>query len=196
RSDAQGEVHAIGFDRDDSLSSKWLFQLDGTETYGLQGENGQYTTGSGYQSFAIKVGDYFQGDFDRLVLAVDDDEDGSGKATFRRITIAESEGVNVNGTASALITYGGAQDAGTATVSDNDNRVTLTDNAWKSILIDETITEDTYLNFEYRSDAQGEVHAIGFDRDDSLSSKWLFQLDGTETYGLQGENGQYTTGSG
>ncbi|MEO9781898.1 MAG: PA14 domain-containing protein [Sedimentitalea sp.] len=196
QSSAEGEVHAIGFDRNNAVSPDWLFQLDGTETYGLQDENGKYTTGSGYQTYAIKVGDYFQGDFNRLVLAMDDDADVGGNSAFRNITIADAVEVNVNGVASAVFSYGGDQDEGNAAISDNDSRVRLTDNAWKAIAIDETITEDTYLNFEFRSDAEGEIHGIGFDQNDALSPKWIFQLDGTGTYGLQGENGQYTTGDG
>ena len=67
-----GEIVGIGFDTDNNLSPEFLFQLAGTQTWGLQGAAGQYSVGDGYVHYEIAVGQYFSGDFTRLVFAADD----------------------------------------------------------------------------------------------------------------------------
>ncbi|MCP4992745.1 MAG: hypothetical protein GY934_03005, partial [Gammaproteobacteria bacterium] len=88
------------------------------------------------------------------------------------------------------------QDQGEATIGDGGASVTLSDNAWKRLEVNKTIDADTVLSFDFKSDVEGEIHGIGFDIDYFISPKWLFQLDGTETWGLQDFTNQYTTGSG
>ncbi len=92
--------------------------------------------------------------------------------------------------------YGGKQDAGDAVVSADGSSVSLTNNAWKSIALNQTITADTVLSFEFKADVQGEVHGIGFDTDDTLSADQTFQLAGDQTWGIQGEDSGYVAGGG
>jgi hypothetical protein len=81
--------------------------------------------------------------------------------------------------------YGGGQDNGTATVQDNGCTLFTEDNAWKRILYNYNVTANTWLSFDFKADALGEVHAIGFDTDDAISPIWAFQLAGTDTWGIQ-----------
>ena len=143
KSDVRGEIHGIGFDTDDTVSPEWMFKLDGTQWgWGLQAVNGEYITGSGYQSYSIRVGDYFQGDFDRIVFAMDDDAGVGADSSFRNISLSESPRLLI-GTQSADVAGYSVQDAGSAQVSEDGSSVTLTENAWKKIAINTTITADT-----------------------------------------------------
>ena len=101
--------------------------------------------------------------------------------------------VNTNIAATACIpenfaglvsSYGGTQDAGSHTVSDNGSTVSLQNNAWKYIPFNYTITPNTILAFEFKSTGQGEIHGIGFDTDNNISNTLTFQLYGTQNWGL------------
>lgn len=203
-SDVEGEIHGIGFDTDSALSQDRTFQLHGTQTWGIQAFNDSYTTGSGVQSYEIRVGDYFTGDFDRITFVMDDDKYVGGNSVFSNVelvsgTVNEPEpdpdpsGIVPIGTVSS---HGGKQDKGTYTLSPDALSITLENNAWKSIARDVTVTENTVLKFTFSSDVEGEIHGIGLDRDGDLSKAYMFQLDGTQEWGRQDFAGDYVSGSG
>jgi hypothetical protein len=92
----------------------------------------------------------------------------------------------VNGTGYPVLGYGGTQDGvATTTVEDNGATLHMVGNAWKKVALGYSVTPDTVLEFDFASTAQGEVHGIGFDTDDTLSPTLAFQLYGTQTWGLQ-----------
>jgi len=77
--------------------------------------------------------------------------------------------------------YAASQDvSGTVVVEDNGSTLHLTGNNWKKIDFDYTITADTVLEFDFKSNSEGEVHAIGFDNDDNISAEYGFKLYGTQ----------------
>ena len=133
--------------------------------------------------------------------------DGQSLLEYRGLTLDRTEDDTGGGDGDGPLTfaagdffsYGGSQDKGTATVSADGTGVTLTDNAWKAIALDTEVTADTVLRFEFASDVEGEVQGIGFGRDGlpfSQVDEFLFQLDGTQTFGNQDFDGDYVTGSG
>lgn len=71
---------------------------------------------------------------------------------------------------------------------ENENQLNVTGNTWLQIPIDYNITENTVLEFDFRSTQVGEIHGIGFDTDNRYSSspdaQRAFKLYGTETWGL------------
>ncbi len=94
-----------------------------------------------------------------------------------------------------IASYGGYQDAGgTAEVADDGLTLGLQGNTWKQVEFPYTVTEDTVLEFDFRSLGQGEVHGIGFDVDSEISSDSTFKLFGTQTWG-QADHDNYD-GSG
>ena len=58
-------------------------------------------------------------------------------------------------------------------------------NAWKQVALNYTVTANTVLEFDFESAAQGEIHAIGFDTDETLSANTAFQVYGTQSWGVQ-----------
>ncbi len=84
-----------------------------------------------------------------------------------------------------LASYAGGQDAnGTATVADGGATLVMLGNTWKKIDFAYTITEDTVLEFDFSSNARGEIHAIGLDTDLNLSANRTFNLYGSQRYGV------------
>jgi len=244
RSDDEGEVHGIGLDSQrSSLDGSRIFQLDGTQDWGggIQDFDDNYTTGDGWQSYEIPVGDYFTGDMQYLVLAMDADS-GAGVSEFRNVRLYEENGtglryewsgdsigsregrtlnhtfvaggtydVSVTATDAAgnsvtettTVTVGAGpdpvdfgnstitpyepnqDDAGGATVIGNDT-IELQNNTWKQATLPTTCTvsSNTVLLFEFRSDDEGEIHGIGFDDSNSVDSSRIFKLYGTQNWGI------------
>ena len=80
--------------------------------------------------------------------------------------------------------FGGGQDNGIATLSENNTVVRISDNAWKYIDFQYNITSNTVLKFDFRSDIQGEIHGIALENDSGLSSDRTFKLYGTQNWGI------------
>ncbi|MDY8109392.1 M10 family metallopeptidase C-terminal domain-containing protein [Fulvimarina sp. 2208YS6-2-32] len=203
RSDVAGEIHGIGFDKDDAQSTHWMFQLAGNETSGIQNYRGDYVDGAGVRHYEIAVGEYFTGDFSKLVLVMDDDKMVGANSIFENISITQAPqgrhldvSMGTETVAASVKTYGGYQDQGHTVLTSDSTGIELRNNAWKSIDLDVEVTKDTILSFDFRSDVAGEVHGIGFDNDDALSTHWMFQLAGNQTSGIQNYRGDYVDGAG
>ena len=89
--------------------------------------------------------------------------------------------------ADAIHSYGGSGQDVELAVSVEDAGATLymQGNGWKSVDLPYTVTEDTILEFDFRSDHEGEIHGIGFDNDAGLNSDRTFQLHGTQGWGIR-----------
>ncbi|KAA1245598.1 M20/M25/M40 family metallo-hydrolase [Aquimarina sp. RZ0] len=85
-STAEGEIHAIGFENDNTLTADMYFKVYGTQNYGITNYN-DYTRGT--KSYTIPVGDYYTGAMDRLVLVNDNDAGSNNNSTFSNIKIYE-----------------------------------------------------------------------------------------------------------
>ncbi|MGK7939026.1 MAG: hypothetical protein AB4062_02485 [Crocosphaera sp.] len=99
RSEDEGEIHGIGLDDDDDLynNSDTKFQLYGTQTFlnqavnDYQGLNDAQAV-DGWKEYDISLGQYFTGDYDRLVFFTDNDTPNNlgGSSQFRNIVIEEA----------------------------------------------------------------------------------------------------------
>jgi hypothetical protein len=88
RSTAQGEIHGVGFDTDNSISSNLTFQVHGTQNWGILNYNNY--SGTGWLTYQIPVGNFFTGAFSRLTFVADHDGSPSnGTAYFRNVTVTE-----------------------------------------------------------------------------------------------------------
>ena len=79
--------------------------------------------------------------------------------------------------------YGGQDLAGDYYIDSNDALV-LTNNTWKAMPLAYEETANTVLTYEFRSTNQGEIHAIGLDSDNAISSDASFKLYGTQDWGI------------
>lgn len=106
-------------------------------------------------------------------------------------TGADDDPGNNNGACAAInfnnnrpVSYGGTQDRGRVEVIEGGNGIFLQRNAWKAIDIDYELTANTMITFEFKSDRIGEIHGIGFDNDNRISSTQTLQLYGTQRWGI------------
>lgn len=90
--------------------------------------------------------------------------------------------------------YGGSQDNGTSTVT-ADGWLVISNNAWKSINYNYTVTPNTVIEFDFGSTDQGEIQGIGFDSDNGISSNRTFRLYGTQNWGI-GNYDDYAASAG
>ncbi|MEB3358037.1 MAG: hypothetical protein VKK04_15020 [Synechococcales bacterium] len=89
----------------------------------------------------------------------------------------------------ALTPYGGRTQnkALQTTFSPGGTAVRMQGNGWRKLDINYTITPETMLKLEFRSNAEGEIHAIGFDTDNRVNSrdqKTSFRLFGVQDWGI------------
>lgn len=84
--------------------------------------------------------------------------------------------------------YGTNQDAGTVETQDTGSTIYLENNAWKAIDFEYNITANTWISFWFKSDRQGEVHGLGFDNNQVISSSFTFRVHGNQTWGISDFN--------
>lgn len=74
--------------------------------------------------------------------------------------------------------------AGDFSIGNSGNALTLTNNTWKYILINYDVTANTVIEFDFSSTNQGEIHGLGFEDNNSLTSSRYFKVHGTQNYGV------------
>ncbi|MEM9859616.1 MAG: hypothetical protein AAF843_19840, partial [Bacteroidota bacterium] len=90
----------------------------------------------------------------------------------------------INNQPSLASNYSADQDNGTFQIIDNQNTILLEGNAWKSASYNYTVTANTVLEFDFKSTDEGEIQGIGFDNDNLHAQDKIFQLYGTQTWGI------------
>lgn len=131
---------------------------------------------------------------------------GTTLASGGAFTTTETAQVEVGGGCSAscpqidfnsytISAYGG-QDGGSSTFSIQDGGATLflANNSWKSISYPYTVTANTVIEFDFRSTLQGEIHGVGFDNDNAISSNLSFKVHGTQAWGISNYDNYSGTG--
>ncbi|WP_299434448.1 glycosyl hydrolase [uncultured Aquimarina sp.] len=89
--------------------------------------------------------------------------------------------INFNQTGTS--SFSNQDNAANIVIQDNGSTALLMDNTWRRTNTKYTITANTVIEFEFKSTSQGEIHGIGFDSDESLTSSQVFQLYGTQNWG-------------
>ncbi len=93
-SGSQGEIHAIGFDNNDTLNDDPRhFQFWGTQNWTGTGQidlTPKYSAAGDYQSYSIPVGQSYTGDM-YLVLTNDNDSGSNNESRFACVAVHEAE---------------------------------------------------------------------------------------------------------
>ncbi len=196
KSTKAGEVHGIGFDTDDSLSRDRVFQLYGTQSWGIS-DFRNYSpdvSDDGWVTYRIPVGQFYTGSMQYLTFANDHDVFfPSAESLFRNVRVFEGDPISppandeqpLDLTQYSITSYGGQDRGPSAVITDAGSTAELQGNNWKKLAFPYDVTADTMLEFQFRSGREGEIHGIGFDSDNSLSSNRTFKLHGTQNWGLR-----------
>ncbi|WP_158447899.1 M36 family metallopeptidase [Aquimarina longa] len=72
--------------------------------------------------------------------------------------------------------------------------LSLQNNTWKYISLNYTVTTNTVIEFEFSSTSEGEIHGVGFENDNALTSSRYFKVHGTQNYGVTNFD-NYTSGT-
>ena len=109
-------------------------------------------------------------------------DDGGGQYTW---TSDATTPAPVDFASETINSHGSDQDIDSSaySISSDGNGINLTGNTWKNIDFNYTITNDTILEFEFRSDSEPELSMIMFDNDgnwDSDSSNPYFVVHGSQ----------------
>ncbi len=183
-SENMGEIHGIGFNDDEAIQSNTLFNVSGTQSWGI---NTQSYTANGIQRFTIPVGEFYTGAVNYLYFVMDNDvPDPLSDSTFSNILIYEREVIEVeplNFNDLEITLFKDNQNiVGFHEVLDEGATLRLEGNIWRKVGFNHVIEADTVLEFEFKSNSQGEIHGIGFNTNGSLTSGKTFQLFGTQNY--------------
>jgi hypothetical protein len=100
--------------------------------------------------------------------------EGGGTDDCKKIDFNEEE----------IVSFGGAQDAGTHQLLNDGEVLRLQYNAWKAIEGTYDVTPNTVIEVEFGSTLQGEIHGIGFDGNNSISANRTFRLHGIQNWGI------------
>ena len=126
-STSEGEIHAIGFENDNSLTSSFYFKFYGTQNYGITNFD-NYSNGT--VTYVIPVGDSYTGSMDRLVFINDNDAGSGNNSTFSNVKIYET---SCSGTTVA-IPFGTRDDELGDEDENNTNAFSLYPNPVKNVL--------------------------------------------------------------
>lgn len=92
----------------------------------------------------------------------------------------------------SLANFGNQDGPHSVNVEDEGRTLHLTGNTWKSIPFPYTITPNTVIEFDFRSNTQGEAHGIGLDSDNTADLNRVFRVYGTESSGFNDAYKNYT----
>lgn len=156
---------------------------DGTLTGSLSWSSsidGNIGSGGSFSSSALSLGNH------TITASVSDSGGLSGNAqvsiTINSVGGGCSDCIDWNAT--ATVSYSNQDTSPGASVEDGGDTLKLTNNTWRRTTQTFNVTANTVIEVEFESSVQGEIHAIGFDEDDTLTNNTrLFQLHGTQTWG-------------
>ncbi len=83
-----------------------------------------------------------------------------------------------------ITSFSNQDSAGNFSIQNGGGALSLTNNTWKYISLNYTVTANTVIEFDFSSTSQGEIHAVGFEDNNSLTSSRYFKVHGTQNYGV------------
>ncbi|WP_109300995.1 T9SS type A sorting domain-containing protein [Aquimarina sp. AU474] len=91
---------------------------------------------------------------------------------------------NINFNNFTVTSFSNQDNTGDFSIENGGEALSLSNNTWKYIGLDYTVTANTVIEFDFSSTSQGEIHAIGFENNNTLTSSRYFKVHGTQNYGV------------
>ncbi len=130
---------------------------------------GSYILRDSSGSMIASGGDYGSGEATDFCLPLDRDSSDCLEISFNDWDIES---------------FGGGQDGGSYQLFENGEILRVRNNGWKAIPLEYEVTPNTVISFEFASSREGEIHGIGFDDNNSISSNRTFRVYGTQNWGI------------
>ncbi len=194
KSPVRGENHGIGFDNNQTKSEGYMFSWYGTDNWGIDPAYYQYDSyAGGWRHYRIPVGEHYTGNMLYLVFMNDEDVSNPvAESYFRNVEVFEDASasaqppVDVDFDEYTISPYDASSQSPdlTLTLEENGDTLHMLGNGWLKMSLPYTLTASTVIEFDFKSGAQGEVHAIGFDADNTMTDTQSFQVYGTQDWGL------------
>lgn len=83
-----------------------------------------------------------------------------------------------------ITAFSNQDSAGDFTIQSAGAALSLQNNTWKYISLNYTVTSNTVIEFDFSSTSEGEIHGVGFENDNTLTSTQYFKVHGTQNYGV------------
>ncbi|GGX25672.1 hypothetical protein GCM10007384_28460 [Aquimarina muelleri] len=83
-----------------------------------------------------------------------------------------------------ITSFSNQDTAGNFSIVSGGAGISMQNNTWKYITLNYTVTSNTVIEFDFSSTSQGEIHGVGFENDNSLTSSRYFRVYGTQNYGV------------
>ncbi|MEP4890445.1 MAG: M12 family metallo-peptidase [Aliiglaciecola sp.] len=186
-----GEIHGIGLDNDNKMEEARTFSLAGSQTWGLNSTS--YTEFGEVQHISIPVGQFYTGNIEFIYFAMDNDvEDSTANGTYSNVTVYNTDDdasptETLDLSQFSITEFDPAQNPSGSSFSDvidEGESLQMQGNLWRKIEINQSITENTMITFDFKSTSQGEIHGIGFYTMDLADRNETFQLYGTQEWGI------------
>lgn len=189
KSTTQGEVHGIGFDNNESMSSGYTYKLYGTQGWGIDINFYRYVASApNYRHYRIPVGEQFTGNMLYLVFVNDHDVSNptaesyfSNVQVFEDTQIPATPPVNVDFNDYTVSPFDSP--ALTMTIEDSGSTMHVLGNGWLKMFLPYNVTESTVIEFDYKSGSRGEIQGIGFNNVGGKNESRTFDLYGSQGWG-------------
>ncbi len=131
-----------------------------------------------------------------FAYTINDGTTGSNATAKVTIRVQSPASTSVDFRDYRIDSYGDKQDAfGAALVENSGQALRLLGNTWKKIDLPYTITPDTMLAFDFSSTSRGDIHGIGFDNNNTITSSRTIRLHGRQNWGID-DFANYSASSG
>lgn len=200
KSTAQGEVHGVGFDNNQTMSPGYTYNLYGTQSWvgSLKPAFYQYDAfASDWRHYQIRVGEWYTGNMSYLVFVNDHDiTNPTAHSYFRNVKVYEedpdtplspiSPPNTVDFDNYVITPYDGSAQSPdlNLTLEESGNNLNMNGNGWMKMSFPYEVTESTVIEFDFKSSNQGQIHGIGFDDNNSQQSDRTFKLYGSQGWGV------------
>ena len=122
---------------------------------------------------------------DTFTYSIQDGQGAIDTAETTFVLSARDKLTTIDFSTATVTGYGGSQNSSNLhTIQDGGDTINIQNNTWKDVSLSHTITADTVLSFDFMSTARGEIHAIGFDTNESIAPALSFKLYGTQNWGI------------
>jgi hypothetical protein len=118
--------------------------------------------------------------FSRKTMVTSSDADFSSSSSSSSTSTESVELINFNN--KAITSFDNQDKDNNYEITEGGDALTLYGNTWKSVDITQTLTPQTMIEFEMKSNGAGEIAGIAFENDNKVTSSRLYKFAGSQNW--------------